>query len=148
MKQKDITKIGYRLNDFFMVNKLIKEERELLENFLSFYSELDFSGQERANEMIGKLYKTTEGWKKSTGKSTPKWFPRDEIGHSIADHCERFNLNGKDSLVCHPYGVTLSAAEELNTICKKHNITYTIDGESNYFLGVTPRIIFTKTPCA
>ena len=133
--------IDSRYTSFLLENRLTEKEKDVLADFLKLYKNLDEGPQIRLTEILGKLIKED---KKSSGRTYPKWFPWQEIGYPLVDHCKRYRINGKDSVVSHPYSVTKGALDEMSKTCDKHNIDYYIDGRSNYFLGVTPRIIFTR----
>lgn len=145
MKQSIKKKVSYRFDEYCMNNRTTAAERNAIADFLTYYETLDYGPQIRLNEMIGKLMKPLDTWKKSTGYSRPKWFPWREMRHAIADHCGRYNINGKDAIVCHPYTMDTNDLRDIYEQCEKHNLTCTIDGESGYFLGVTTRLIFTKS---
>lgn len=144
--------MDYRLLDLFTKNKFSEIERSLIKDFIKLYSKSEWSTQVRLNEILGKELKSTQGWKKSKSNLYPKWFPKQEIDLAIADHCVRYTIDGVDTMVCHPYGMSISSFENLLTFCKKNKLHCVISGESDYFLGATMRLMFTvdnpstKTP--
>lgn len=137
-------KIERLYESYCMENQTSLAERKLVEDFLKYYQQSPIEKQCRLKEMLGKLSQPLETFKKSNGKTRPGWFPHDELGYPIADHCRRYRINKEDSLVCHPYPLGNDSLKKIVEQCEKHNLSCSIDGHSDYFLGVTSRLIFTR----
>lgn len=128
------------------------EERQLLVAFLEMYAEHDYASQTRMNEMLGKVMKSPRKYKRSS-KSYPSWLPIKELrnvsGH-IIDHTSTYSYRDENTnelkyiFISEPYPQDGETYAEVQEICERHGVRFTVSADSEYYLGATVKLTFEK----